>query len=225
MFAAVTLIVLASGGEALLAKAQALEQGGDDGAALTVLEQAVRADPSWPMARVELGRLQLKRGDRLDAAEVHLDVARSLAPENPRAHYLYALAADERGRRGEARRSLEVAIALRDDFADARFRLAGILFAEGDFAGAAGAYQRYVAAHPEATGARLQLAAALERGGRIKEAEAELRTLAKAPASKLVATRRLADLLEREGRKAEAQQLRSAVDPKRQLRALKPSSR
>lgn len=208
-----------------LERAQAFEAAGDDSRAVAELSKAVAAEPRWAIGRVELGRLQLKRGD-VDAALAHLDVARTLAPENPRAHYLFALAADDAGRRNEARRSLEVALALRDDYSDAQVRLANLLLAEGDAARAAELLGRYVAAHPEANGARLQYAEALERAGRAKEAEAQLRALLDMPQIKTLAGRRLIALLDLQGRTSEAAKLRHKIDPpKRQLRELKPSRR
>lgn len=208
-----------------LDQAHALEDQGDDAAALATLQRAVEADPRWAMARVELGRLQLKRGEG-EVALQHLDVARTLASENPRAHYLYALAADENGRRNESRRALEVALALREGYADAQVRLAGVLAAEGEYAQAAKVLQPYVAAHPDANGARLQLADALERGGDKAAAEHELRALMQVSAIKIVAGRRLVALLDADGRHGEASKVRETIEPpRRQLRELPPSRR
>ena len=208
-----------------LDQAQTLEQNGDDAAALALLQIAVAGDPRWAMARVELGRLQLKQGASEQAFE-QLDIARSLAPENPRAHYLFALAADEAGRRNESRRALEVALVLREGYADAQVRLAGVLSAEGDDAGAARLLRPYVAAHPEANGARLQFAEALVRSGDAAGAEKELRALLSVGSLKVLAGRKLLALLDSQGRSGEAQKLRQAIDPPaRQWRELKPSSR
>lgn len=220
------LLLAAAASDGALQQAQALEAAGDDAGAAKVLARAVEGDPTWAMARLELGRVELKLGQRTAAAHAHLDIARSLAPENPRAHYLYALAADEQGARRDARQALEVALELRDDYSDARYRLAGLLFADGDFPRAVAAYHVYVTNHPEATGARLQLATALERAGQAINAEKELRALMQIPASRQLAGRRLAELLERQGRKSEAAKVRVAVDPpKKSLRQLKPSRR
>lgn len=206
-----------------LEQAQALEDRGDDAGALGVLQRAVDADPKWALGRVELGRLQLKQGVA-EAALHHLDVARSLMPENPRAHYLFALAADEAGQRNQSRHALEVALALREGYADAQARLASVLFAEGDFRGAAAALRPYIAAHPDANGARLQFADALERAGDRAGAEKELRALMQHAPIKPLAGRRLVELLEAEGRGAEAGKVRAQLDPpKRQLRELQPS--
>ncbi len=216
------LVILAA---SPLERAQAMEQNGDDGAALEVLQIAVAGDPRWAMARVELGRLQLKQGASEQAFE-QLDIARSLAPENPRAHYLFALAADEAGRRNESRRALEVALTLRDGYADAQVRLAGLLSAEGDDAGAARLLRPYVAAHPEANGARLQWAEALLKSGDAAGAEKELRALLQVGPLKVLAGRKLLALLDSQGRSGEAHKLRQSIDPPaRQLRELKPSSR
>lgn len=218
----VLLIIVAT---SPLEQAQALEEQGDDAGAVRVLDRAVSGDPLWAMGRVELGRLQLKQG-LTDAALVHLDVARSLAPENPRAHYLYALAADETGRRRECRRALEVALELREGYADAQVRLASVLMAEGEHAQAARLLEAYLAAHPQAVGLRLQLAEALERAGQTAAAERHLRALFQLETHKRLAGRRLAALLEAEGRTAEAAHVRERIDPpRRKLRELKPSRR
>lgn len=221
-----TLLLLAAVSDGALQQARSLESAGDDAGAAQVLARAVEADPTWAMARLELGRLELKLGLHTDAALVHLDIARSLAPENPRAHYLYALAADEQGAHRAARQALEVALALRDDYSDARFRLAGLLFADGDYPGAVAAYHVFVSNHPDATGAQLQLATALERAGQAVDAEKTLKALMQVPAVRVLAGRRLADLLDRQGRKSEAAKVRVAIDPpKKSLRQLKPSRR
>jgi tetratricopeptide (TPR) repeat protein len=209
-----------------LEAALALEQRGDDAQAVEAVSRLVRADPAAVLPRLEAARLLLKQGSALDAAEWHADVARSLAPENPRAHFLWALVCEERGRRGEARASLEVALALRADYADAQYRLAGLKFAAADYAGASALYRSYLDARPDALGARLQLADALERSNRLDKAERELRSILKATPGQPVASRRLAELLERSGRATEAAHVRAAAEgPPRKLRALKPSNR
>ncbi len=205
--------------------AQDWETRGDDGKAIAELTDAVTKEPRWSIGRVELGRLQLKQGQSETALE-NLDIARTLACDNPRAHYLYALAASDVGHRNEARRSLEVALALRDDYAEAQVRLANALMQGGEFSPAAELLAKYVAAHADDGGARLQYAEALARSGQSKPAEAQLRLLLDKPNLRVLAGRRLLALLEDEGRKADADALRKKLDPpKKQLRELKPSSR
>lgn len=205
--------------------AQGWETRGDDGQAIAELTMALAKDPSWSIGRVELGRLQLKRG-LSDAAFENLDIARTLNPENPRAHYLFALAAGDAGHAGEARHALEVALALRDDYADAQLRLANVLMADGEYAPAAGLLSKYVGAHEADGGARLQYAEALSRSGQPKPAEAQLRALLDKPNLRVLAGRRLATLLDAQGRAAEAEAVRKKIDPpKKALRELKPSRR
>lgn len=223
LWAWVCMLAVGAGGGAM-EQARAQEERGEPLAAITTLEQAVAADPAWVLARLELGRLSLAQGVKAEAALQHLDVARSLAPENPRAHYLFALAADEQGLRGQARLALEVSLALRPDYADASFRLAGLLSAEQRYDEAARLLAQYLALQPAATGARTQLATALERSGDVKGAERELRSLVQLPGQRLLAGRRLADLLERTGRRVEAAKLRAELEPpRRTLRELRPS--
>lgn len=226
MIVFVALLLTAAPHQARLTEALELEKQGSDGQALEKLEALVATDPTWDLARLEAARVRLKVGSELERASWHADIARSLAPENPRAHYLWALAQDENGNQAEATRSLEVALALRADFPDARFRLAGLLSAQRRWPEAVTIWRTYVDSMPAATGARLQLAQALEQSGDLKAAEAELRALLKIDALRPVATRRLADLLDKTGHRDEASRLRRSLEqPARSLRPLKPSAR
>jgi len=226
------LLILAAGdSQARLAAALAAEQQGDEARALVDLEQLSRDEPGNPLPHLEVGRLLLKRGERLPLAEWHLDVARSLAPENPRAHFLWAQVSQETGHPLAARQALEVALTLRPGFLDARYQLAGLLFAQGDYQAAVPHYRAWTAAHPEATAARLQLADALDRAGWPDQAEAELRALMSGDATRLVAGRKLLALLEREGKARDVAKLQKKLkkdlepEKKKPLRDLKPSSR
>jgi Flp pilus assembly protein TadD len=206
--------------------ARAREEAQDDAGAIAIWEAAVAQDPRAALPRVELARLLLKSGQQLDAVATHLQTAATLAPSNPRTHYLLALLAEEQRDSVAARRSLETALALRADYDDARYRLAGLLMAEGNFTGAVDAYRELVSRHPDDGGLRLQLAVALERGGRVGEAERLLRALEKDPTTGRLARRRLAELLDRRGHGAEAARLRAKESPpSRRLRELRPSSR
>lgn len=222
---AVTAAPTSSDAPARLTRALAAETGGNESQALEQLAALVKAEPAWELPRLEAGRLLLKRGERLDEAEGWLDGARSLAPENARAHFLWAQLMEERGQLEKARHSLEVALVLRSDYDEARFRLAGLLAALGDFAGAAGLYREHLKAHPGLLGVKLQLATVLEKAGDLKAAEAELKSLLHGP-QKDAATRRLIDFYNRHGRVKEAKHLAAASDSNpRNLRPLKPSAR
>ncbi|MBL8957846.1 MAG: tetratricopeptide repeat protein [Myxococcaceae bacterium] len=188
------------------------------------LDQRVAAAPTDAKARVEAALLRVQNGEQLDRALLDLDVARALEPENARIHFLFGQLMEERGQVAEARGSYETALALKDDFDDARFRLAGLLFQAGAFAQAAQAYARYVKTHPDATGARLQQALAHERAGEVALAEKELKALQHDHKTHELGTRKLLELYERHGREKDAARIRAEVEgPKRKLRDLKPS--
>lgn len=208
-----------------LSEAQVFESRGDDVGAIQTLEHAVHADSAWAMGRLELGRLLLKNG-RLEESFTHLDVARTLAPENPRGHYLFALAAGETARRNEAVQALSVALSLRQGYGDAQVRLASLLMEQGDFSAASALLQQYLERDSSAVSARLQLAEALERGGDLRGAERELRRLLSVASLKVLVGHRLVALLEQQGKHDEAQHLRQTLQrPVRKLRELQRSRR
>lgn len=226
MGALLALVLVAAPHQALLTAALELEKQGADTQALQQLEALTLVDPTWELCRLELARLRLKLGADAERAGWHADVARSLSPENPRAHYLFALAQDEAGHREAAIRALEVALTLRADFTDARFRLGGLLSSQARWTEAVAQWREVLRATPTATGARLQLAQALEKSGELKAAERELRALLSIEAVRIPAARRLIDLLENSRRHGEAVALRRALEaPSRALRPLKPSAR
>ena len=222
---ALTAVLLSTDGASRLRDALGAEGRGDDAAALSALDGLIRDQPTWELPRLEAARLRLKTGQKLELAEHDADVARSLAPENPRAHYLFALAADDQGHRVEARRALEMALIYRAEYGEAQIRLGGLLVAEGDFAAAVKVYRAYVTRNANDVGAHVQLALALERSGQLGPAEASLRALAKTRAGHVVGLRTLAAMLERNGKSHEAQQVRASIDgPAKKMRELMPSA-
>lgn len=227
ILASLTAVVLLSANpSASLSSALAQEKAGNDLAAVASLERLIREAPTFELPRLEVARLRLKLGQGLDLAQGHLDVARALVPENPRAHYLWGVLQAEFGRVDEACRALETAVMLRSDYDEARFRLAGLYAGRSTWEKAVEHYRAYTQRHPEAVGARCELAGALERLGRTSEAEAELKAVWSAqPRSQLVATR-LAEFYERSARPELARKIRLAsARPERALRELKPSRR
>jgi tetratricopeptide (TPR) repeat protein len=193
---------------------------------LNALDRQIVTQPADPRPRLQAAELRVKAGEQLDRALLDVDVARSLSPEDPRAHYLFGLLMEERGEAATAKDAYQTALALNDTHDDARFRLAGLYFRERAFGPAAEAYGRYVKAHPDASGARLQLAAALEQMGDKSRAEAELKAMYADPKTREMAGRRLAELYDRSGREHDAAKIRAAVEPpRRRLRDLKRSAR
>ena len=157
MTVAITSLLLVLSLRASADEAAALEARGDDAGAYRAATAWARAHPGDPLARLEAGRLALKVGDHIDAAAMWLDPVTALVPENPRAHYLWALVEDARGRPGEARRAYETALTLRPTYDDATLRAAGAAAREGDVARAIGLYRSYLVRHPKAAGVRLAL--------------------------------------------------------------------
>lgn len=215
----------AAPGAARLQEALALEAR-DEAAGLAALDELVRELPAWELPRLEDARLRLKRGEGLGLAEANLEAARSFAPENPRAHFLWGMLMEERQLPQAALAAYQIALTLRPDYDEAQFRAAGLHFALGDFKAAVEGYRVYASLHPEAVGARLQLAAAAEKAGSPKVAEQELKKLFDAPSSRALGGRRLAEFYERTGHAGAAAKIRSAIEPPaRKLRELKHSGR
>lgn len=223
--AIVSLAICAAPDPARLQQALALEASNET-QCLAALDALVAAYPGWILPRLEDARLRLKRGEGLELAEAHLEAARSFNPENARGHYLWGMLMEERRDAPAAVAAYEVALALRSDYDDARFRLAGLQFARGDFKAAAGSYKLYVKGHPEAVGARVQFALALERAASPKEAEAELKKLFDSAATRQLGGRKLAEFYERTGHAGQAAKVRAAIEPPaRKLRELQRSGR
>jgi tetratricopeptide (TPR) repeat protein len=223
----VLLLLTAAEDPARLRDALVLEQAGNDAAAIAALDATIRAQPEWALPRIEDARIRLKSGGDLDRVELDLEAAQALAPENPRAHFLWGMLMEERGKTDEAIKALERALVFRADYDEAHARLADLYFQRQDWPNAELHYRAVVQAHPDQVPARLQLATVLEREGRTPEAESELRSLlADQPTSPLVA-RRLADFYDRTQRPKLAARIRGRYDPqaKRHLRALKKSRR
>jgi tetratricopeptide (TPR) repeat protein len=221
MWFALAGVLFVAAGAGSLEDALEIERSGDTARALQWVEQLVRGDPAWAIARIEAGRLRLKLGEDLDRAEMHLEAARSLAPENARAHYLWGLLMEERGRLRDAIRSLDLAVLYRPDYADARFRLAGDYFSEGNWAQAEAHYRVLSELRSDWTQARFQLAAALEKEGKFAEAEGELRRLVSEQPGSALFRRKLGEFYARSNRPELASKLLD--EPKKKMRELNRS--
>ncbi|MBX5480441.1 MAG: tetratricopeptide repeat protein [Myxococcaceae bacterium] len=226
-FRALLSLSLAASAAGGMQDALALEKAGHDDEALAALDAIIREAPAWELPRMEAGRLRLKLGRELERATLDLDIARAIAPENPRAHYLFGLAREEATADFEAMAAYRAALALRPGYDEARLRLAGVLFACGRLAEAEAEYRDLARRRPDWTQARLQWAVTLEQIGRVDEAEKALMDLRAAePGSKLF-LRKLAELYERMGRTEDAAKIRRELEPTpaRKLRPLKKSRR
>jgi tetratricopeptide (TPR) repeat protein len=207
--------------------ALALEDKGDDAQAVVLLDRYVATDPQAALARIEAARIRMKSGKDLERVQADLVAARNLAPDNPRADYLFGELMQERGNLAEATRSFERAVAIRIDYPEAHERLAAIYFDQGEWGKAEASYRAVASRRPERTPDRLQLALVLEKEGRLGDSETELKRLrSEQPGSVLVA-RRLAEFYDRTNQPKLAAKVRKAMDPgdQRKLRTLKRSPR
>lgn len=219
----------ASGGgyAAAMQRAAELERGGRDAEALALVDQWIQRQPASELLRLESARLRIKLGQELDRAQLDLETARSLTPENPRANYLWGVLMEERGEREAAARAYALALHYRSTYSEARFRLAGLYFAQGDWARAEEQYRALTLAEPQDVNARVQLARSLEKLGKLEETELELRRLHEgAPRTERFA-RALADFYERTGRPHLAEKVRRSLPeaPKKKMRELRPARR
>lgn len=208
-----------------LREALTLGKTGDFDSAQTQLEALVFTYPTWELPRLELAQLLLRSGRKTEEARVHLEIARRLAPQNPRVHYLHGLALADLGNVSGAVASLRQALLLRESYQDARFRLAGLYAAQGLFAEAAEAYRLCLEGQPESPGLRLQLATALEKAGRREEAEREYLRIVREHPEGEVFRDRLIEFYRGHGQPQKARALLRKGGASREKRPLRPSAR
>jgi tetratricopeptide (TPR) repeat protein len=229
MWMAVIAIVVAgcSGAADGLDEALALERAGRDADALGALDALALRSPAWELPRIEAARLRMKLGRELDRAAADLQLALSLAPGNPRAHYLFGVAAEGRGDEEAAMRGYDAALSLRPSYEEARFRLAGIHFARGEWALAEHHYRELAQGSSASSQARLQWIATLEKQGRDDAAEAELVRMREADPRSMLVAHRLAALYERTGRMDLARKIATQADApeRKKMRPLRKSRR
>ncbi len=207
-----------------LEEALSLEAAGQDAQAIQLLEAAVLKAPRQVELRLELARLRLKTGEQLQSAQLHLDSARVLAPQDPRPHWLWAALMEEQGKPWEAAKSLERVLVVKPDHPDARFRVASLYERLGDPLHAEHHYRRLARERPDWAVARVQLAVVLENQGRRDTAIQELEALLALDPGSTLGRRKLIELYERAGLKEKAAALQ-APPAKTKLRPLKRSKR
>lgn len=212
-----------------LTEALAREEAGDSPGALDALQALIRASPEAPLPRLEAARLRLKLGGDLEETERDLDVVARASPHNPQLHYLRGLVWEERGKPLHAVRAYEEALHERPSYEEARFRLAGVCVASGDWLKAELHYRWLSNAHPEWVQVRLQLAQAVEKQGRVGDAEKVFLRLRDEQPTNQAVQLQLAGFYERTGRAREAAKLRAtaakAAEPPKKMRPLQRSRR
>jgi len=137
LFAAVLELVLAASASAEgsgVEEVIALEQAGQDAAALALAESLSQTPPASAVAHLEAARLGLKLGAPTPSIERHLQAARGLAPDNPRLRYLSAQVKEGQGDEAGARALYLEAVSLRSGYTEARTRLVAIGIRSQDWA-------------------------------------------------------------------------------------------
>jgi tetratricopeptide (TPR) repeat protein len=146
-----------------------------DDASIGHLEAAIRANPLNERARVALARVRLDTGRPSEAAQLLRD-ALEVLPDSALVHWWLGSVHDGLNRVAEARRHFEQAAGAalptgRADLLAAAGRLARI---EGDFEGAAQAFERRMRAVPNDPAVRRQLARIYLEQDRVDQALAEV---------------------------------------------------
>ncbi len=143
---------------------------GDLATAEARLSVALEYSPRFTEAWVDLGYVELRRGN-LDRARKHFVKARSLNPDLPAPHHALALLADQRGLGKEAEASYRAALAVDPGFAPSRANLARRYFSRGAFEQARDQFLKLTQVQPDVLEGYLGLAECLFRLEREAEAD------------------------------------------------------
>jgi Tfp pilus assembly protein PilF len=146
---------------------------GDLATAEARLEVALEYSPRFTEAWVNLGLVELRRGD-LARARKDFVKARDLNPDLPAPHHALGLLADDRDLGKEAEAHYRQALKVDPGFVPSRANLARRLFARGAFEDAREQFLRLTQVAPEALGGYLGLAECLLRLGRDEDADGVL---------------------------------------------------
>ncbi|MDP9148858.1 MAG: tetratricopeptide repeat protein, partial [Myxococcota bacterium] len=187
-----------------VAGAQALAMG-DLSAAEARLSVALEYNPRFVEAWVNLGYVELRRGN-FEQAGRDFERARELNQDLPAPHHALGLLADRAGHGDKAEQEYRAALRVDPGFAPARANLARRLFARGQYENAREQFQRLLEVDPDEIEGWVGDAETLFKLGREREAEelvARARSrFGEAPALLLLVARQA--LLRREWADAEA---------------------
>lgn len=155
---------------------RARERAGDDAGALEAYDRVFRLDPGNQSTRRRVIRLLVQTRD---FARARREAERLVAeePADPGAQLIAAGVADKDGRKDDARRYYQAALArARGSSPEALLGLAQLDRAAGDFAAARAAIRKALALGPRSTAAWLGLGKLEEAAGNLPEAEQAWRT-------------------------------------------------
>jgi len=134
------------------------------------LALAIEYSPRFTEAWVNLGLLELRRGER-GKARKDIAHARSLNPDLPAPHHAMGLVEEREGRTRQAEASYRAALEVDPGFAPSRANLGRLLFAGGRFEDAREQFLRLTEVAPEALDGWLGLAESLARLGRERDCD------------------------------------------------------
>ncbi len=157
---------------------------GDLEQSATDFSRAHAADPVWPTAIMALGVTELQRA-RFAAAAAEFRKSSTLAPDDWRSRYLYALALYKSGDTalaGDAARSLRAAIRVAPGEAKPYTLLGQILSGQGRFAEAIPYLEKAYGLRPDDATAAYQLGVVYKRQGRAADAAHMMRSFQAAKA-------------------------------------------
>lgn len=214
----------------LVRAGHALAEQGDHEDALKAFDEALAIAPENALAHLEWGISAQMVGRPSEAVGAALQRAQSLAPENPRAQFQYALFRESQGDVEGAIEGYRTTLKLRQDHARARARLGALRLQQGDAKAALESLSQAVVLDPGPVPPRVSLAQAAEATGDVELAAKTLRTIVDEFPNVPIWRQRLIALYERHGDTKAAGRERKALEkvaPKedRDLRPLKKKRR
>ena len=134
--------------------------------------EALRLNPNFPEAHVNLGAALAARGERAAAVE-HYRAALQIQPRFPEAHYNLGLSLQALGSIDEAIGELREATRLRSTYAEAHYALGLLLGPRGNLDEAIAEFTEVVHARPDWADAHHNLGVALREAGQLDQAIAQ----------------------------------------------------
>jgi len=157
----------------MIAEGVRAESSGNPREACEQYRGAVRADPGYAKAHLNLGIGLQAIGDAEGALRSY-EAALALDPEDVYANYNLGNLLYARGELARAERLLRSALDRKPDFPDAHVVLSNVYDAQGDFAAAVVELELVLKQRPDYAGALYNYALVLKKLGRLQEAESAL---------------------------------------------------